>query len=80
MFVCRKNASVRPYAVKILFFPKICTFEFVLQRSGSFSRNGSFSFFLFVFFFCQKKIRDTNIQYITKLNRSVIQGLKRRKL
>ena len=64
MFVCRKYASVRPFAVKILFFPKlICTFEFVLQWSDSFSRSGSFKFFFFVFVFVfgQEKIHDTNI-------------------
>jgi len=31
MFVCRKYASGRLFTVKTLFFPKICTFEFMLH-------------------------------------------------
>ena len=68
MFVCRKYASVRPFAVKIFFSQK----SVLLNSSYSgvaVSRGVAVSVF---FFFCQKKKHDTNIQYITKLNRNVI--------
>ena len=63
-----------------LFPSKFCFSQKSVLLNSCYSGVAVSFFLLLLFVFGQKKIHDTNIQYITKLNRSVIQGLKRRKL